>query len=778
LVRLFEYFRSRLGAKLITAFVGTLAIAAIVQIIATFQFGSSLAEHAAHESSETLRAQAQATLERITREQAKRYNEIFSDAGSRTRMLAWQAGHHLTSQSESDPSFPLELRWRPEMAFHFNGAGDPISLLHWSGAAVTATARQQMRALTHMSTPLSWAQREIQGAAAAWILTEERVGVYFPNRPGIESSAPAGEAAMLESRSYRTGNAAPGQTRWTEVYADVAGQGPIITAATPIYDPDNEAFFGVAGIDLTVRGTVNHVLTQDPLGIDPPADANGPPAELSFLMDVHTRPMAVPEHQRSLLGLPAKAEPAPGEALDEPPLAEAEPADLRQAVRRAVENDHLLVDDLTLNGQTYIAAFHTISATDWVLANVVAEKALLSKVASTREAIGQQVASMTAILAAFGAGLMLLMATGLMLYFRRAVLWPLGQLAEATERMGSGQYRVAVPVRGEDELARVSQSFNDLSDRLADVLEDLEQRVRARTREAESARDYFRSILHSSPVGIAFFDGNRRFQQVNPATEELLGRPEEELLGNDAGFLYRDQSEFDRVSREAATQMRLNGVYSTVVTFERPDDTPIIVSMTGRAVNPDALEEGFIWVFQDITEQRRLEAELERLATHDRLTGIYNRTKLYELLEAAHAEHERYGTRFSVVMFDIDDFKAINDTYGHGAGDTVLRELTQRVQGILRESDHLGRWGGEEFLILASHTDRVGVEHLAERVRWVVADAPFSAVGAVTVSVGVAELTSGDTLAHMEERADEGLYAAKKAGGNRVRKEPRHDIDS
>ncbi len=1147
MIRLFEYIRSRLGAKVIAAFLAALAIAAVVQIIVTFQFGHSIAEQAASESSEALRARARATLERLTSEQAHRYNQIFSEAGNRSRMLAWQAGHHLTTESESDPAFPLDLRWRSDKAFHFNGPDAPISLLHWGDAAVTAPARQQMHALTHLDTPLNRAQAEIQGADAAWILTDKRVGAYAPNRPGIEATAPADEAAMLESRSYRTGNAAPGQTRWTEVYEDVAGTGPIITAATPIYGPDNKAFLGVAGLDLTIRSTVNRVLTQDPLGIDPPADANGPPAEMSFLMDDRTRPVALPVDNRSLLGLPANTEPGPGEALREAPLAEAGPADLRRAARRAVENDHLLVDDINLDGETYMVAFHTIPATDWVMANVVAEKALLSSVAITREAIGQRVGSMTVILAVVGAGLMLLMATGLMVYFRRAFLRPLGRLAEATERMGSGQYRVELPVRGEDELARVSQSFNELSDRLADLFEDLEQRVRARTREAESARDYFRSILDSSPVGIAFLDGDRRIQQVNPALEELFGREADDILGRSAGFFYQDPSEFERVGLEAYPTLQAGGIFRTVVTLEGAEGKALTVSILGQAVNPNALEEGYIWVLQDITEQRnrertlqmykavfessrdavtlttengyldcnpaaltlyevpdratftryytpaklsppyqpdgrpseeaaqayiqqafeqgqaffewehrstsghtfpteilfsrvdleegpilqavmrdiseqkaafekirrardraetyfeqvrvmmlvldtngrvtainqrgcevlglereavlgsdwitrfvrggeldhiaqifddlktgregvpdypdyheheiltasgerrfvafhntmlydtrggiegilasgedvthrreleaeqrllatafqtsqalmitdpsgtiervnaaftqitgyepaeaiganpkilasgehdaafyaalwrqlneqdhwegeiwnrrkngeiypqwesitavrdeqgkvaryvavfheiteqkRLEAELARLATHDSLTDLYNRAKLYELLEQARRECNRYGTPFSVILFDIDHFKAVNDRYGHQAGDEVLRELARRVNSALREPDAVGRWGGEEFLVLATHTGARGAAELAERLRQIVARTPFEGVGSVTISLGVAPYEAGETVEELEGRVDEALYTAKEAGRDRV----------
>ncbi|KPV40233.1 hypothetical protein AN478_08935 [Thiohalorhabdus denitrificans] len=175
------------------------------------------------------------------------------------------------------------------------------------------------------------------------------------------------------------------------------------------------------------------------------------------------------------------------------------------------------------------------------------------------------------------------------------------------------------------------------------------------------------------------------------------------------------------------------------------------------------------------TERRNLEEkvrqrteELERLATHDYLTGISNRAKLYEQLEVACEAFRRYGTPFSVVMFDIDHFKAVNDRFGHQSGDAVLRELSLRVGDSLREADALGRWGGEEFLILARHTDGSGARHLAERVRQAVAGAPFPGVGAVTISLGVAEIRAGESLDHLLERADHALYAAKEKGRNRV----------
>ena len=176
----------------------------------------------------------------------------------------------------------------------------------------------------------------------------------------------------------------------------------------------------------------------------------------------------------------------------------------------------------------------------------------------------------------------------------------------------------------------------------------------------------------------------------------------------------------------------------------------------------------YVAVFHDISEQKILEAELERLATHDRLTGVYNRAKLYDLLHTARQEHERYGTPFALIMFDIDHFKAVNDRYGHGAGDAALRELSYRVGAIMRETDHFGRWGGEEFLVLTTQTGEEGAIELAERIRSGIEAEPFPEVGTVTVSLGVAEMVPEESLEHLEERADLALYRAKEGGRNRV----------
>jgi len=164
--------------------------------------------------------------------------------------------------------------------------------------------------------------------------------------------------------------------------------------------------------------------------------------------------------------------------------------------------------------------------------------------------------------------------------------------------------------------------------------------------------------------------------------------------------------------------------------------------------------------------QRALE-ELEQAASTDRLTGAWNRRRFEEAAMPEIALAHRRKTALSLLMFDLDHFKRVNDTFGHSAGDAVLAGMAQTVRLHLRASDSLVRWGGEEFLVMAPATRLDGAMGLAEKLRSAVADIPFPSVGQVTMSLGVAEYTFGETLAQWIERADQALYRAKAEGRNR-----------
>jgi len=159
---------------------------------------------------------------------------------------------------------------------------------------------------------------------------------------------------------------------------------------------------------------------------------------------------------------------------------------------------------------------------------------------------------------------------------------------------------------------------------------------------------------------------------------------------------------------------------------------------------------------------------LERLATTDTLTGLPNRRRLEEACQIQMARVKRHGERLSVVIIDVDKFKSVNDTHGHQVGDQVLQNVAYVLSETVRESDFVGRWGGEEFMVLCPATKLADACTVAEKLRAAVAAHDFPVVGQKTASFGVAELAAGEALEHAVERADTALYRAKENGRNRV----------
>jgi diguanylate cyclase (GGDEF)-like protein len=159
---------------------------------------------------------------------------------------------------------------------------------------------------------------------------------------------------------------------------------------------------------------------------------------------------------------------------------------------------------------------------------------------------------------------------------------------------------------------------------------------------------------------------------------------------------------------------------------------------------------------------------LARQAATDPLTGLANRLRFNERLEQELARAHRSARPLSLVMYDVDYFKLINDRHGHPMGDQVLIGLSQMVGESVRQSDLLARWGGEEFALLLADTDAPAAAETAEKLRQLIAQLTFGLVGTVTCSFGVAQFVSGDTAAGLLARADSALYRAKLNGRNRV----------
>jgi diguanylate cyclase (GGDEF)-like protein/PAS domain S-box-containing protein len=189
----------------------------------------------------------------------------------------------------------------------------------------------------------------------------------------------------------------------------------------------------------------------------------------------------------------------------------------------------------------------------------------------------------------------------------------------------------------------------------------------------------------------------------------------------------------------------------------------------------DLLEDGSLFrlhgAMADVTDRRLAEMRLEKLANTDELTGLPNRRHFLERVRAEMVRSRRFGKSLCVAMIDIDDFKKVNDTYGHGVGDLALQHVARTVMDLRRAVDVVGRLGGEEFCILFPEARLEDGVAAAQRVLRGLADSVLEHDGLrlrLTVSIGLAEYAEGESLDELLKRSDEALYEAKRSGKNRV----------
>lgn len=195
------------------------------------------------------------------------------------------------------------------------------------------------------------------------------------------------------------------------------------------------------------------------------------------------------------------------------------------------------------------------------------------------------------------------------------------------------------------------------------------------------------------------------------------------------------------------------------------EEEPLWISFTlSTHFNKEEKIKGFTIVCHDISAKKKL----EEVSVRDKLTGAFNRVKLDEVLESEVHRAKRYKHPFSIILLDIDDFKQTNDTYGHLVGDAILVEMKKVIELSLRSTDILGRWGGEEFMIICPETSLDEGKIVAEKVRAKIANHAFPHVKQKTASFGVSSYRDEERLESMIKRCDEALYEAKNLGKNRV----------
>lgn len=351
----------------------------------------------------------------------------------------------------------------------------------------------------------------------------------------------------------------------------------------------------------------------------------------------------------------------------------------------------------------------------------------------------------------------------------RRGLQPLEKLAEAAHSFGEGDLNCRAPVSDVPELAETAEAFNRMADNLVEARDKLEQRVQQATSELNN-------LITRIPVGVyklrMFADGGNRFDYVSPRWCELLEIEAEEVYRNTSSAITRlhpDEVEAFLQQYEAAraslTRFQWEGRTRDGLRARwlHIESTPTLLD------NGDSLWEGIQY---DISATKEHEAELDRIAHFDSLTGLPNRSLLWDRLHQAMAQAQRRNLKLAIAFIDLDGFKGVNDVYGHDAGDHLLRVTSDRMKHALREGDTLARLGGDEFVaVLMDLPDIEASLPMLTRLL----EAASGSVGyqnhalQISASLGVTYFPQNQDLdvPQLLRQADQAMYQAKLAGKNR-----------
>ena len=282
------------------------------------------------------------------------------------------------------------------------------------------------------------------------------------------------------------------------------------------------------------------------------------------------------------------------------------------------------------------------------------------------------------------------------------------------------------------------------------------------------ARTCIETISNCVEEGLLILDGSRQVLFCNESMASILGVARGVLEGMSAERLLDLMENLvpDPPPMVRARQLLAPGDATVCEEFEIPGPPRSVVRWVAHSVT--APEPAIVVVCTDITAEVDLATTHERDATVDRLTDILNRRGIEPQIAREISRAARHGTPLSLLILDVDHFKKINDKYGHNVGDLVLRSAAQVIAKTVRATDLVGRWGGEEFLVLLPHTDLEHARLAAERIRKAIEVTPLCEGHPVTISGGIAEFGMSDTGPGRVERADRQLYAAKSDGRNRV----------
>lgn len=359
----------------------------------------------------------------------------------------------------------------------------------------------------------------------------------------------------------------------------------------------------------------------------------------------------------------------------------------------------------------------------------------------------------------------------------KILVTPLQNLNKSIIEKGQLHMGEIYGVDRKDEFGNLAKTVQNMKTRLDSYSGTLEKQVRLRTDELNEI--YFKiadneqrldRLFTNIPIGIFSLSKDMVFININKYFIELFKYEKSEellsLLNEDPSTLFVNPEDLkkikeslkniDDITIEIEFLDKYGGQFWSEVRLYKVTDN------YSTAIN------GYEGLIINIQDKKENEIQLMTLAIKDNLTGLYNRMYFDKELEKEVDRATRYGTSTSLVMYDLDKFKIVNDVYGHDMGDEVLKRVSGIVDANIRKSDIHARWGGEEFVILMPNTDVSGAATLAEKIRKIIEKDVHSTIGMITASFGVGEKVENETITEWFRRVDSALLEAKRKGRNRV----------
>ena len=352
------------------------------------------------------------------------------------------------------------------------------------------------------------------------------------------------------------------------------------------------------------------------------------------------------------------------------------------------------------------------------------------------------------------------------IYFQRSFSGPIQKLARAFDQVSEArQYSLRLKTAEQNEIGQLFSGFNRMLEEIELANTDLDQ-----------ARQRLHVTLESISDGVVACDDSGAVIYLNRSAERMLRQTREEAQG-------RAVSEMAPIIRESGAQQKVEPCEKALKESREIATEPnvLLISRSGEKIpvsvsaspmwNAEGRVIGAVMVIRDITESHRLERELSYQATHDNLTGLINRSEFEQILERELNNAYALDEQFVLLYLDLDQFKVVNDTCGHLAGDQLLKQIAAILGSGLRSSDILARLGGDEFGVLLTGCDVTKARTIAESLRRVVADFRFvweKHSFAVGVSIGMVAFDKESDSRDLLSAADVACYAAKDAGRNRI----------